>query len=119
MRNEGTSDARTYHIAVIMGIITGLLLLLVGFVLCLLGFTGTIQFFVKSDGFQARLLNASPGVFFALLGTVIMWKYKPKITYTERKRKTKQTYNSESDSFTNEIDDQYRSGRKCHPVRRN
>jgi len=76
-----------------MGI--GVLFLLAGFALCVLGLTGTIEFLIETAGFKARLLNGTPGAFFGLLGLLLMWRYKPKVsTTTTRETKTERKWDN-------------------------
>lgn len=71
--------AKTYRYAILLGISIGAVFCAAGFVLALLGLAGTIEFFVEAVGIKARLANASPGAFFALLGMVLIWRFKPKM----------------------------------------
>ena len=69
---------KTYLIGTIMGISVGALFSIAGFIITILGFTGSIEWFVEADHIKSKLANASPGVFFAFLGMIILWIYKPK-----------------------------------------
>lgn len=62
----------------IIGILVGTFFAIAGFVLVLLGASGAIDWLVEMDDFKAKMINACPGVIFAVLGTVILWRYKPK-----------------------------------------
>lgn len=75
-----THADRTYRIGITMGIATGALAFIGGFVLSLLGLTGSVQLLVEDLGITAKLTNASPGVVFCLLGMLIVLHFKPKIT---------------------------------------
>lgn len=97
------STDRTYHWGVLTGMVVGALFLLAGFTLCILGVTGTIQFFLEAGGTKARLLNASPGVFFAFLGTIIMWKYKPNIQENKTEEKKVERRRDNNGGFTTVI----------------
>lgn len=66
--------------ATILGIIVGAFFAVSGFVITILGFTGSIEWFFKAGNFTSKLGNAGPGVFFALLGMLILWRYKPRST---------------------------------------
>ena len=69
--------ATTYRIGIVMGISVGTLFCVAGFVLMILGMTGTIEWVIKAANLNGRLLNASPGVVLALMGMIIVWRYKP------------------------------------------
>jgi hypothetical protein len=43
----------------------------------LLGIAGQIEWVVKAGGLSGRLANASPGALFAVIGLIILWRYKP------------------------------------------
>jgi len=44
-----------------------------------LGLSGNLQMLIHAPGITAKIANASPGVFFALIGFLLMWRYKPNI----------------------------------------
>lgn len=67
----------TYFWGTIIGILVGAVFALAGFVLVLLGVSGAIDWLVEMDDFKAKMINAGPGVVFAVLGTIILWRYKP------------------------------------------
>lgn len=69
--------ATTYRIGIVMGISAGTLFCVAGFVLMFLGLTGTIEWVIETADLTSRLLNASPGVVLALMGMIIVWRYKP------------------------------------------
>lgn len=71
--------AKTYRYAILLGISVGAVFCASGFVLALLGLAGAIEFFFEAGGIKARLANASPGAIFALLGMLVIWRYKPKM----------------------------------------
>ncbi|HEV7427868.1 MAG TPA: hypothetical protein VGQ46_16045 [Thermoanaerobaculia bacterium] len=60
-----------------MGIIIGALFLVGGVVTLLLGVSGSIEWVLKGGGIESKLSNAAPGVFIALLGAIVLWRYKP------------------------------------------
>jgi hypothetical protein len=73
-------NAKTYRMCVILGICVGALFCVAGFVLLVLGLTGNIEWIVEASNFKSRLTNASPGALFAVMGMVIIWRYKPDIS---------------------------------------
>lgn len=60
-----------------IGITIGTLIFIAGFIITILGVVGSINWILKLPGFESRLINATPGVFFALLGACTLWIYKP------------------------------------------
>jgi hypothetical protein len=72
----------TYRVAIVMGLATGAIVFLGGFVLCILGLAGSVQLILEGPGLGAKLTNASPGIVFALLGMAVVWRFKPKISHT-------------------------------------
>lgn len=70
---------KTIYLGTLLGVVIGGILCLCGFVLCLLGLTGTVGWLVETRSFSSRLSNASPGAFFAFLGMIILWRYKPTV----------------------------------------
>jgi hypothetical protein len=77
---NSSQDSRTYHKGVIIGLTVGGVVFIAGFILCILGLAGTVEILLEGGGLKARLVNGSPGVAFAFLGMIVMWKFKPKIT---------------------------------------
>jgi hypothetical protein len=73
-------DSRVYTVAVYMGIAIGGLICIAGLLLAIMGLSGNIEWVVKAAGFGSKLKNAGPGVVFAVIGMLIMWKFKPDIT---------------------------------------
>jgi hypothetical protein len=73
-RSQGSP---TYRLAILMGIAIGGVFALAGFVLCLLGLSGSIEWLVEGASLKAKLTNASPGIVFAGMGMIIIWRYKP------------------------------------------
>jgi len=86
--SQVTHADRTYRIGIVMGIATGALAFVGGFVLSILGLTGSVQLLVEGAGMTAKLTNASPGVVFCLLGMLIVMRFKPKVTRTVQKRES-------------------------------
>ena len=74
--------SRTYQIGVLLGLTVGAVLTLLGVVLCVVGITGSIEWIVNGKGWGSKLANASPGVFFAVMGFLILVWYKPKYQFS-------------------------------------
>ena len=72
--------AKTYRIGLILGQCFAGIAFLGGFVLALFGLSGHIEWIVQAGGLKSRLANASPGAVFAVIGFLVMWRYKPNIT---------------------------------------
>ena len=79
---KARSGERTYFWGTMLGIAAGAIFCLSGFVMTVLGLAGSIDWIVEVGAFQSRLANAGPGAFFALLGMIILWRYKPRIKET-------------------------------------
>jgi hypothetical protein len=79
--DRGSPLERIYGVAIILGQITGILFLLAGVVLCILGISGAVDLIVEGGGIGTKLLNGSPGVVLAFLGFLILWRYKPRISF--------------------------------------
>src|SRR5262249_48839874 len=73
--------SKVYFVGTIVGLSLGGLLAIAGFVLSILGLSGSIEWLVKTPGLTSKLTNASPGAFFAFLGLVTLWRYKPRLKY--------------------------------------
>lgn len=69
--------AKTYRLGIIVGQTFGGAACLGGLVLILLGLSGQIEWILQAGGLNSRLANASPGALFAVIGLVILWRYKP------------------------------------------
>jgi hypothetical protein len=78
LRKRG-KGGKAYLIGTIMGITFGGIFCVAGFIIAILGLTGTIELVFEAGGLRSRLANACPGAFFALMGMIILWRYKPKI----------------------------------------
>lgn len=78
----------TYKTGSIIGIIMGSTICLAGLTLILLGLTGSIEWIVKVGTFSSKLVNASPGAFFSVIGLIIIVVYKPRIKYIYNFKKT-------------------------------
>ena len=72
------SISRTYFWGTIIGIIVGAVFCIAGFIITVMGLTGSIEWLLQVGNFTSKLANAGPGVFFALVGMLILWRYKPK-----------------------------------------
>lgn len=68
---------RTYRIGIIVGQCFGGVACLGGLLLILLGLSGHIEWILQAGALSSRLANASPGALFAVIGLVILWRYKP------------------------------------------
>ena len=79
-----SSHDRAYREGIIIGLSIGALCLVFGFVLIILGVSGSIDWFVEAGGIKSKMINATPGSVFSLIGLMILWKYKPKIKSTKR-----------------------------------
>jgi hypothetical protein len=73
---------RTYQAGVMLGLILSAILIFIGMGLCIAGFTGSIEWVVTGKGFGSKLANASPGVFFAVMGFLIAIWYKPRYKFS-------------------------------------
>ncbi len=69
--------SKTYHYGISLGITVGALCSIVGLVAAILGLTGSIEWVFEGSDFTSRLSNASPGVVFALMGMLVLWRYRP------------------------------------------
>ena len=52
----------------LLSLFGGIGCLIAGFVLTILGFTGSIEWIVEASGFTSRLVNASPGIVLMIIG---------------------------------------------------
>ncbi|MCG8311975.1 MAG: hypothetical protein MI976_02060 [Pseudomonadales bacterium] len=77
-----SQSSNAYLIGSIAGIVVGALFVIAGFILALLGFSGNTDLIVESTDLTAKLTNASPGVVFAFLGMIVLWRYKPRANET-------------------------------------
>ncbi len=68
---------RAYTFGIVLGISVGALFCICGLIIIILGFTGRIEWVMEVDGLTSKLTNAGPGGFFALLGMLILWRYRP------------------------------------------
>lgn len=66
-----------YGWGIVLGISVGVLFCVGGLVIIILGFTGSIEWILEVNSLTSKLVNASPGAFFALLGMLIVWRYRP------------------------------------------
>ena len=114
-RRKSNLDDRTDHIMNILAASTGSIAIFLGFVLFMLGLSGSMQVVVEGLTLKARITNASPGAVLAFLGTVIILRYKPRKEHI-RKRKSKIEKSKNGESRTEEELD---IRRKYHPARDN
>lgn len=70
---------RSYRTGNLLGVLIGGLALLSGFAAFLLGLTGSIDLFFKSESVSMRMINASPGGMMAVIGLVVMVIFKPRV----------------------------------------
>jgi lysylphosphatidylglycerol synthetase-like protein (DUF2156 family) len=79
---------KTFHINLLIGMIVGATLCIAGLIFTILGLSGSIEWVFESSGTVSRLTNASPGVFFGLLGFLLVWRFKPRIKETSYSKTT-------------------------------
>jgi hypothetical protein len=72
MNKKSNFKYRMRSIIQIISVVTGSLLCLAGLVLVLLGLTGSIEWVLQAGSLTSRIGNASPGVFFTLVGYMIL-----------------------------------------------
>ena len=77
------NNSPTFRLTTLFGQAIGALSLFFGFAFSLLGLSGTLDLVIESNTINARLVNASPGVVFIIVGLFILWRYKPKGSTTE------------------------------------
>jgi hypothetical protein len=98
-------ESKAYMVGTISGIIVGALFCLSGFFITIMGLTGSIEWILEAQNLKSKLTNASPGVFFAFLGMIIIWRYKPNVTddieITPSRFSRRLTFKSESESNRN------------------
>jgi hypothetical protein len=83
IENKTRNLQRGILIREIIGSSVGAFFALAGLALVILGFSGNIEWFFQAGNVQSRLTNASPGIVFAIIGLIILWRYKPK-KYSEQ-----------------------------------
>lgn len=76
---ERSRGSRVYLVGTIMGIVVGSMFCVAGFVLAVLGLNGSIEWVFEASSIKSRMSNASPGAIFALMGMIVLWRYKPKV----------------------------------------
>ena len=79
MGSLGNSTDRINLVTKIVGVITGSVLCIAGLVLTLLGLSGSIEWVLQAGDLTSRLGNASHGVFFTVIGYLVLKLYRPKI----------------------------------------
>ncbi len=104
--DSGVTPEKAYLIGTILGICIGALFCLFGVVITILGFSGSVQWILKGPSFTSRLVNAGPGVVFAALGVVVLWRYKPKVSLTEQRCEDADRSYSETRIFIGKADDE-------------
>lgn len=70
---------RSFKTGNLFGMLIGALALIGGFASFLLGLTGSIDWIFKSQSISMRMVNASPGAIFCVIGFIIMLRYKPRV----------------------------------------
>jgi hypothetical protein len=73
--------SQTYRIGLLAGQAVGMIMLLAGVVLSTLGISGNIEWVVEAAGVTSKLTNAGPGLVVAILGVVVLWRYKPHVSH--------------------------------------
>lgn len=86
--DQKATPQKTYHINLLIGMIVGATLCIAGLIFTILGLSGSIEWVYESGGTVSRLTNASPGIFFGLLGFLLVWRFKPRIKETSYSKKT-------------------------------
>jgi len=70
---------RTFREGSLFGMVVGAVVLLGGFSTFFLSLSGTVEWIFEAGSISSKLINASPGVVFSIIGLLIMWRYKPKV----------------------------------------
>lgn len=68
-----------YFKAIRKGQNAGWICIIAGLILTILGFTGSITWFIETLGLKSRIINASPGIIFLVAGVILLLIYKPRI----------------------------------------
>ena len=74
-------------ITVIIGLVIGGICIIAGFILSILGVSGSVEWFLKAQSITAKLVNASPGVVLTIVGLIIVLRNRLKIKSTKKKPK--------------------------------
>ena len=83
-RSAGSYSDVTYRESIRTGQWVGAAAFLAGLILCILGLAGSVELLFEGAGLKARLGNASPGLIIALLGFLVLWRYKARVKLTTR-----------------------------------
>lgn len=75
--SEMQEGSKVYFYGTLMGITFGGLMAISGFILSVLGLSGSIEWIFEASSFKSRITNASPGILFAVSGVIVLWRYKP------------------------------------------
>lgn len=75
--SEEQNNSSTFRVTTLFGQAIGGISLFFGFAFSLLGLSGTLDLIIESNDIKAKLVNASPGVVFIIVGLFILWRYKP------------------------------------------
>lgn len=78
---EKRGTEKPFYPSILIGQITGVILLVVGMVLVVLGVTGAIEIKVSLGSIKGWLKNASPGLVLTLIGVALLAYYKPKFRH--------------------------------------
>ena len=73
------SETKAYLWTTLIGLLIGAFFSISGFIITVMGLSGSIEWILEGSNFKSKLSNAGPGAFFALLGFFILWRYKPTI----------------------------------------
>ena len=72
-----------YFVNHVIGQVVAVLLCLSGLIITAFGLSGSIDWIIESGSLKAKIINASPGISFLIIGAVIMWRYKSRFTTQE------------------------------------
>lgn len=81
MANTASSTS-TFHTTLRFGQAVGATAFFLGFILSVLGLAGVVELVFEAGTLNAKLANASPGVVFATLGFLVLWRYRPKKSHS-------------------------------------
>ena len=84
-RRSSELSLEIYRLGMLAGILIGFLFLVCGFVLMVLGLTGNVELLMEGQGLKTKLSNSAPGVVFALIGAIIVLRYKPSLKYAQKR----------------------------------
>ena len=67
-----------HYFALCLGIFVGAVVCIGGITICLTGLSGDIEWILEAVGLKSKMINATPGVVIAMLGVLILWRYRPR-----------------------------------------